>query len=129
MKGYVKIEVDENVINKMKEAINKCKDYIDNYNVKDYHTPIYRKKYIFFGEKYVSHYAVAPLFNLPKGLRWSYKMKYDSDSIAIRYIGHEFDYLPRAKGILKILELSSLNNEIMIDDELAEIYNSYVNKD
>lgn len=129
MKGYVTFIVEDGeLLNRMVAFLATAENFIKDYKVENYSTEIIKKTW-FTRKDYVSGWRVNDIDDLllPIGVRC---LGYDlhwSCLDDIERVGHKLELSFKAKAVKRILSLVALNSEVMLDDDLARVYNSFTN--
>lgn len=128
MKGYVEITPDEDIIERIRTLCNTAQEFINEFEYKPNTTKTYRKKYYIFGDWVQTGYKIDKyVTEMPYGVCY--------DPMIHMYDGGDFGDFELNKSHLcltnylknsyKIVELYDNNEKILLDDELASIYNNY----
>ncbi len=124
MKGYVEFEISEDVKNKMVEYLDKAQTWIENYDVKNYSTKVYKTTWI-TKRTYFSHYVLDKAQEVaktaPTGVIVTTAFCLSEEDL----LEHEVYLSKRAEAVEKILSLYENNTTIMLDDVLASVYNTF----
>lgn len=112
MIGYVKFKPCKKVIAKMKQTISLAKGEVNYAN--KYKTWLVEKSGWLFRSVSIDHKRIDALNSIPfvRCCVWQ-----SNHVICVAETG----------SLIKIEELTRLNDEIMLDSELAKVYNSFIN--
>jgi hypothetical protein len=128
MKGYVELIPDKDIIERIRRLHDTAEKFIDEFDSNEYRTPVYGKKYWLFGEIEVRGYKYnSSELRLPYGVYFNnYEFKYtNGDLRIIGYILRKTDYIQNSYKIVSLYDASKRTESILLDDELASIYNKY----
>jgi len=124
MKGYVEFEIAEDVKNRMVAYLDKAQTWLATYDVANYSTKVYKTTW-FTKQTYFSHSVLHNARDVaktaPLGVKVTTAFCLNDEDL----IEHEVGFTGRAKAVKKILSLYDNNNTIMLDDELASVYNTF----